>query len=73
MYEVSKNIVYAFTKLSTKSHNSNILCTMDVLGCPTRPHITKILPRLMEWIVLKKKKKKKKKKPARHNLFSSRK
>ena len=30
-----KNIVYAFIKLSAKSHSFNILCTMDGLSCPT--------------------------------------
>ena len=30
-----KNVVYAFIKLSTKSHSFNILCTMDRLSCPT--------------------------------------
>ena len=30
-----KNVVYTFIKLSAKSHSSNILCTMDVLSCPT--------------------------------------
>ena len=31
-----KNAVYAFIKLSAKSHSFNILCTMDGLSCPTR-------------------------------------
>ena len=30
-----KNVVYAFIKLSAKSHSLNILCTMDGLSCPT--------------------------------------
>ena len=30
-----KNVAYAFTKLSAKSHSFNILCTVDVLSCPT--------------------------------------
>ena len=30
-----KNVVYAFIKLSAKSHSFNILCTMDGLSCPT--------------------------------------
>ena len=30
-----KNVVYAFIKLSAKSHTFNILCTMDGLSCPT--------------------------------------
>ena len=30
-----KNVAYAFIKLSAKSHSFNILCTMDVLSCPT--------------------------------------
>ena len=30
-----KNFVQAFIKLSAKSHNFNILCTMNVLSCPT--------------------------------------
>ena len=31
-----KNVVYAFIKLSAKSHSFNILCTMDGLSCPTK-------------------------------------
>ena len=31
-----KNVVYAFIKLSAKSHNFNILRTMDGLSCPTK-------------------------------------
>ena len=30
-----KNVVYAFIKLSAKSHSFNILCTMDGLSCPS--------------------------------------
>ena len=30
-----KNVVYAFIKLSAKSHSFNILCTMDGLSYPT--------------------------------------
>ena len=30
-----KNVVYAFIKLSAKSHSFNILCAMDGLSCPT--------------------------------------
>ena len=30
-----KNVVYAFIKLSAKSHSFNILCTIDVLSCPS--------------------------------------
>ena len=30
-----KNVVYAFIKLSAKSHRFNVLCTMDGLSCPT--------------------------------------
>ena len=30
-----KNFVYAFIKLSAKSHSFNILRTMDGLSCPT--------------------------------------
>ena len=30
-----KNVVYAFIKLSAKSHSFKILCTMDGLSCPT--------------------------------------
>ena len=30
-----KNVVYAFIKLSAKSHNFNILCTMNRFSCPT--------------------------------------
>ena len=30
-----KNVVYAFIKLSVKSHSFNNLCTMDGLSCPT--------------------------------------
>ena len=30
-----ENVVYAFTKLSAKSHSCNILRTMDGLSCPT--------------------------------------
>ena len=30
-----KNVVYAFIKLSAKSHSFNILCTNDGLSCPT--------------------------------------
>ena len=33
-----KNVVYAFIKLSAKSHSFNILRTMDGLSCPTRYH-----------------------------------
>ena len=32
-----KNVVYAFIKLSAKSHSFNILSTMDGLSCPTNP------------------------------------
>ena len=31
-----KNVIYAFIKLSAKSHSFNILRTMDGLSCPTR-------------------------------------
>ena len=31
-----KNVVYAFIKLSAKSHSFNILRTMDGLSCPTK-------------------------------------
>ena len=40
-----KNVVYAFIKLSAKSHSFNILCTMDGLSCPTSTcayHRTKV-------------------------------
>ena len=30
-----KNVAYAVIKLSAKSHYFNILCTIDVLSCPT--------------------------------------
>ena len=30
-----KNVVYAFIKLSAKSHSFNNLCTIDGLSCPT--------------------------------------
>ena len=30
-----KKVVYAFIKLTAKSHSFNILCTMDGLSCPT--------------------------------------
>ena len=30
-----KNVVYAFIKLSAKSHSFNILGTMDGFSCPT--------------------------------------
>ena len=30
-----KNVVYAFIKLSAKSHSFDNLCTMDGLSCPT--------------------------------------
>ena len=30
-----KNVAYSFNNLSAKSHSFNILCTMDVLDCPT--------------------------------------
>ena len=30
-----KNVVYGFIKPSAKSLSFNILCTMDVLSCPT--------------------------------------
>ena len=30
-----KNVVYAFIKISAKSHSFNILRTMDGLSCPT--------------------------------------
>ena len=33
--EYQKNVVYAFIKLSAKSHSFNILLTMDGLNCPT--------------------------------------
>ena len=33
MYQ--KNIAYAFIKFSAMSDSFNILCTMDVLSCPT--------------------------------------
>ena len=33
--DISENVVQAFIKLSAKSHNLNILCTMGVLSCPT--------------------------------------
>ena len=36
-----KNVVYAFIKLSAKSHSFNILCTMDGLSCPTIIHCLK--------------------------------
>ena len=39
-----KNVVYAFIKLSAKSHSFNILCTMDGLSCPT---ICKLLQSLI--------------------------
>ena len=31
-----KDVVYAFIKLSAKSHSFNILRTMDGLSCPTK-------------------------------------
>ena len=31
-----KNVVYAFIKLSAKSHSFNILCTMNGFSCPTK-------------------------------------
>ena len=31
-----KNVVYAFIKLSAKSHSFNILCTVDGLSCPIK-------------------------------------
>ena len=31
-----KNVVYAFIKVSAKSHSCNILCTMDGLSCRTK-------------------------------------
>ena len=34
-----KNVVYAFIKLSAKSHSFNILRTMDGLSCPTSTQI----------------------------------
>ena len=37
-----KNVVYAFIKLSAKSHSFNILCTMDGLSCPTNKEIQKL-------------------------------
>ena len=36
-----KNVDYAFIKLSAKSHNFNILCTMDVLTCSCPTNVTK--------------------------------
>ena len=33
---ISKNDAYAFIKLSAKPHSFMILCTMDVLSCPTK-------------------------------------
>ena len=30
-----KNVIYAFIKLSAKSHSFNNLCTIDGLSCPT--------------------------------------
>ena len=35
MVAYQKYVVYAFIKLSAKSHSFNILCTMDGLSCPT--------------------------------------
>ena len=35
-----KNVVYAFIKLSVKSHSFNILRTMDGLSCPTSCQIS---------------------------------
>ena len=37
-----KNVVYAFIKLSAKSHSFNILCTMDGLSCPTKLSLTNL-------------------------------
>ena len=37
---ISENVVYAVIKLSAKSHNCNILCTMDVLSCPTTRRVS---------------------------------
>ena len=37
-----KNVVYAFIKLSAKSHSFNILCTMDGLSCPTMVSVVEI-------------------------------
>ena len=36
-----KNIAFCFIKLRAKSNSFNILCTMDVLSCPTNIHIGK--------------------------------
>ena len=36
-----KNVVYAFIKLSAKSHSFNIFRTMDGLSCPTTGRIDK--------------------------------
>ena len=35
-----KNVIYAFIKLSAKSHSFNILRTMDGLSCPTMNYVT---------------------------------
>ena len=42
-----KNVVYAFIKLSAKSHSFNILCTMDGLSCPTSNQLIYILLHLI--------------------------
>ena len=41
-----KNVIYAFIKLSAKSHSFNILFTMDGLSCPTitLSHIDLVAP-----------------------------
>ena len=44
-----KNVIYAFIKLSAKSHSFNILRTMDGLSCPTIMSIDKMGVWLKFW------------------------
>ena len=49
-----KNVVYAFIKLSAKSHSFNILRTMDGLSCPTnRNNMQKKGGTVSKWVISK--------------------
>ena len=48
-----KTVVYAFIKLSAKSHSFNILRTMDGLSCPTTSVFVKqIIRDLVLWCIV---------------------
>ena len=49
-----KNVVYAFIKLSAKSHSFNILCTMDGLSCPTKRGCVQSFNHLHFQLIIKK-------------------